>query len=83
MSIKEDRNEFNITGLRGLLRRTMATSSEAFIKIVDGGHRGTVLTTRPARGSGPYLHYKSGEGVFEYRNSSSQDDFRESFRIEV
>ena len=83
MSIEEDQNEFNTTGVRGLLRKAITVSDEVFIKITEGGHQGEVVATRPSRGSGSYLHDKRGEGAFEYRNFNEQDTHRELFRIEV
>lgn len=37
MGIKEDREEFNTTGLRGLLRQVMKSKDEAFIRVLAGG----------------------------------------------
>jgi hypothetical protein len=40
MGIKEDREEFNQSVLRGLLRRLMKEKDEAFVRILEGGWRG-------------------------------------------
>ena len=83
MGIKEDRDEFNTAGLRGLLGRAMATTDEAFIKITQGGHQGKLISQRPPVGSGPFLHYRRGEAVYEYRNTSAGDESRQIFRVQV
>ena len=83
MGFQEDRDEFNSHGLRGLVRRTIAQHDTAFIKILAGGHQGELVATRPEPGSGSYLHYQHGEGVFEYRNATPQDTARAIFRVEI
>ena len=83
MGIQEDRDEFNTTGLRGVLGRAMATTDEAFIKITQGGHQGELVSERPPAGSGSFLHYRRGEAVYEYRNASAGDDSRQVFRAQV
>lgn len=83
MGIKEDREEFNQSGLRGLLRRLMAEKDEAFVKILEGGWRGQEVAGRPAPGTGPYLHYRKGYAVLEYSNASIEDRSSKTFRIEV
>ena len=55
MGIKEDREEFNTAGLRGILGRAMKTKNEAFIRILSGGWNGEEVPGRPTPGSGPYL----------------------------
>jgi uncharacterized protein (AIM24 family) len=83
MGMQEDRDEFNTQGVRGLLRRTMATREEAFIRILSDGHQGEVVSARPAPGSGRYLHYRRGEGVFEYQNATPQDPSCVIFQVEL
>ncbi len=83
MSIKEDRDEFNQTGLRAILRRLMKEKDEIFIKILDGGWRGEEITMRPAPGTGPYLHYRKGYPVLEYSNVLPTDTAFKEFRVEV
>jgi len=74
MGVREDREEFNTTGLRGLLRQVMSERDEAFIKELSGGWQGELLSERPPSGSGPYLHYKRGSGVLRYSNASPEDN---------
>jgi hypothetical protein len=74
MGVREDREEFNTTGLRGLLRRVMSEREEAFIKELPGGWQGELLSERPPPGSGPYLHYKRGNEVLRYSNASPEDN---------
>ncbi len=83
MGIQEDREEFNKSGLRGLLRRLMAEKDEAFVKILEDGWRGQEVAERPAPGTGPYLHYRKGYAVLEYSNASIKDRTSKAFRIEV
>lgn len=83
MGIKEDTKDFNNTGLRGLLRETMKTTDEAFIRILPGGWRGEVVAERPTPGLGPYLHYRRGYAVLEYSNSTASDRRSREFRVEV
>ena len=83
MGIKEDQEDFNETGLRGLLRRIMKEKDEAFIKILNGGWKGVEVPEKPSPGSGPYLHYRKGYSVLEYSNESPTDSGYKNFRIEV
>lgn len=83
MGIKEDREDFNQLGLRGLLRRLMKEKDEAFVRILEGGWRGEEVAERPASGTGPYLHYRKGYAVMEYSNASTGDKTTKEFRIEV
>lgn len=83
MGIREDREDFNQSRLRVLLRRLMTEKDEAFVRILDGGWRGEGVAERPAPGSGPYLHYRKGYPVVEYSNASVGDDDSKEFRVEV
>ena len=83
MGISEDRDDFNQSGLRGLLRRLMKEKDEAFVRILEGGWRGEEAQERPAPGTGPYLHYRKGYAVIEYSNASTGDDASKEFRVEV
>jgi hypothetical protein len=83
MGIKEDRDEFNGTGLRGLLRQVMTTTDESFVRELPCGWRGEIVSERPAPGSGPYLHYRRGFPVLRYKNASPKDKSTSEFRIEV
>lgn len=83
MGIQEDRNEFNNTGIRGLLRRVMQESDEAFIKELAGGWRGEVVAHHPIKGSGPYLHFRRGYPVIRYSNASPDDQSCMEYRIEI
>ena len=83
MGIREDREGFNQSGLRGLLRRLMTEKDEAFVRILEGGWRGEESSERPAPGTGPYLHYKKGYAVIEYSNASAEDEDSNEFRVEV
>jgi len=83
MGIIEDREEFNNTGPRGLLKRIMKEKDEAYIQILDGGWRGNEVPEKPKPGSGPYLHYRRGYPVLEYSNQSPSDTSCKTFRMEV
>lgn len=61
MGIEEDRNEFNTTGLRGLLRKAMAASDEAFVKVLEGGHQGELVNEKPSEGSGRIFTTSAGK----------------------
>ena len=83
MGVREDREEFNNTGLRGLLREVMRNKDEAFVRVLDGGWRGTEVPERPTPGSGPYLHFRRGFPVMEFSNSSAADTSCKEFRVEL
>lgn len=83
MGISEDRDDFNQSGLRGLLRRLMKEKDEAFVRVLEGGFRGEEAQEKPASGTGPYLHYRKGDAVIEYSNASIGDDASKEFRVEV
>jgi hypothetical protein len=83
MGIREDLEDFNQSGLRGLLRRLMTEKDEAFVRILEGGWQGEEASERPAPGTGPYLHYRKGYAVIEYSNASTGDEDSKEFRIEV
>ena len=83
MSFKDDRDEFNTSGICGLLRTLMSTKDEAFIREHMGGWQGEVVPVKPPKGSGPYLHFKKGEGVVRCPNESPTDDRVEPFRVEL
>ena len=83
MSIRDDTFDLNNSGLRGLLRRAMASSEEVYIRILAGGHQGEIVASRPTEGCGPYLHFKRGEGVFEYSNLEIGDARRAIFRADM
>lgn len=83
MGIPEDRDDFNQSGLRGLLRQLMKEKDEAFVRILDGGYRGEEAQERPAPGTGPYLHYRRGYAVLQHSNASTGDHASKEFRVEV
>ena len=83
MGIKEDREDFNSTGVRGQLRRLMREGDEGFIRELPGGWNGEIVSERPAPGSGPYLHFRRGEPVLRYSNQSPEDGSFEEYRVEV
>lgn len=83
MGIREDREEFNNTGLRGLLKQSMSTKEEGYIRVLEGGWRGVEVSERPAPGSGPFLHFRRGFPVMEFSNSHPGDVATKEFRVEV
>jgi hypothetical protein len=83
MGIREDREEFNTTGLRGLVRKLMIEKEEAYIRILAGGWQGEEVQSRPLPGSGPYIHYKKGDGVYKYTNAYDGDTRCQPFRFEI
>jgi hypothetical protein len=68
VGIKEDRDEFNNTGIRGLLKKLMREVDEGFIRELPGGWHGEIVFEHPAPGAGPYLHYRRGFAVLRYTN---------------
>jgi len=83
MGIREDREEFNSTGLRGLIRELMSKKEEAYVRILAGGWQGEEVKSKPLPGTGPYIHYKKGEGVYEYSNAYDGDLGCRPFRYEI
>ena len=83
MTIKEDREEFNTTGLRGILRQAMKAKDEAFIRVLRGEWNGEEVPSRPTPGSGPYLHYLRGYAVLQYANATPDDNSFKEYKIEV
>jgi len=80
MSIQEDRDELNNTGIRGLLHEAMRDSAEGFIRELPGGWLGEQVRSRPEPGSGPYLHFRRGFPVLRYRNETADDKSCTEFR---
>jgi hypothetical protein len=83
MGIKSDREDFNTTGIRGLLKRVMRERDEGFIRELPGGWRGEVVAERPVPGSGPYLHFRRGFPVMRYSNASLDDRASSEYQIDV
>jgi hypothetical protein len=80
MGIAEDREDFNSTGLRGVLQKAMRERDEAFIRVLEGGWHGELLNGRPEPGSGPYLHFRRGHPVLQYSNSTPTDENVSEYR---
>ncbi|MDO9003599.1 MAG: hypothetical protein Q7V20_09125 [Aquabacterium sp.] len=68
MSIAEDREEFNNTGLRGLLQRLAKTGQPTYVLELDGGHRGQVIDAKPHLGGGAYIFSERGSPPLRYAN---------------
>lgn len=83
MSIKEDRDEFNMAGLRGVIKKAMKEKPEAFVRELAGGWGGEVVPERPPSGSGPYVHYKVSNWCFYYPNAYPGDERVENYRLEL
>ena len=81
MTTREDREEFERTGVQGLLRELMSTSDEGFVRVLSGGWRGEILTAHPAPGSGPFIHYRRGEALLLYQNSAPDDNQVQEYRL--
>lgn len=73
MSFREDKEEFNTTGLRGFVQKLMKEKQEFFVVEMEDGWRGTEVKSRPEPGAGPYIDFKSGSGAFRFSNSTPQD----------
>lgn len=73
MGIKEDSEEFNSSGWRGLVNDIRKEGAEGFIKIDDGGWNGERVGSPPEPGTGPYVHVAPGEGVKKFSNASEED----------
>lgn len=83
MGIKEDRNDFNNTGLRGVLKKVMEKQDEGFVRILERGWRGEEVPEMPAPGSGAYLHYVKGYPVLKYFNATANDQSFEEFIVSI
>ena len=83
MTIEEDREEFNGTGLRGMLQDLMKSGDEGFVRELPDGWRGEAASERPAPGSGPYLHYRQGYAVLRYDNEHSSDQRFSEYKVFV
>lgn len=83
MSFQEDKEEFNTTGLGGLVQKLMQDKQEFFVVEMEGGWRGTEVESRPKPGTGPYIHFKSGGGAFRFSNSTPEDTASEIYRTHI
>jgi hypothetical protein len=83
MSIREEREEFNSTGWRGALRKLMNRKDEGYIALDPGGWRGKAIANRPDPGTGAYIHFKRGQPIRRYNNSSLADLSFEEIQGEV
>lgn len=72
MGVREDQEELNSSGLRGVLREAMQKHKEGFVKVIKENW-GEVVPVRPLPGSGPYYHFKQGFRVRHYTNASPDD----------
>jgi hypothetical protein len=81
MSVHEDRQEFENSGLRGILRRLMAGADEGFVRILSEGWQGERVDSRPAPGSGPYIHFRRGFPLHKYLNEKSGDERVEEYHL--
>jgi hypothetical protein len=81
LSVQEDREEFAISGLSGVVMRLMAEAGEGFVRILSDGWRGERVASRPDAGSGPYIHYRLGFPLMKHFNEAPDDDRAEEFRL--
>ncbi|MGH6646198.1 hypothetical protein [Aquabacterium sp.] len=68
MSIAEDREEFNNTGLRGLLQQLTKIGEPTYVLELEGGHLGQVIDAKPPLGGGAYIFIKRGSPPLRYAN---------------
>jgi hypothetical protein len=83
MSFLEDKEDFNSTGLRGLVQKLMKKKDEFFVVELEGGWRGEEVESRPEPGAGPYIHFRHGNGALRYSNSTPQDTAVEIYRTHI
>ncbi|CAB3801424.1 hypothetical protein [Pararobbsia alpina] len=69
MGIQEDKEDLNRTGIRGVVRELRQNRQTAYIRELDGGWRGEVVSDKPALGTGPYLYVAVGEPVLRFENN--------------
>lgn len=81
MSIREDREELETTGVQGLLRSIIAIADEGFVRVLPGGWRGEIVSARPVPGSGPFIHFRRGEPLYLHRNATIEDQAVEEYRL--
>lgn len=81
MGVREDRDEFENTGLPGTVKQLMREREAGFVRIEGNGWRGTIVETRPAPGSGPYIEYRRGYPLLRYSNASVEDQRSEEYRL--
>lgn len=79
MSIREDREEFENSGLWGPVSRLMAEADEGFVRILSNGWRGERVDARPPAGSGPYIHFRRGFALMKHFNEAADDDRTEEY----
>jgi hypothetical protein len=81
MTVREDRRDFESTGLQGLLRQLMASADEGFVRVLPGGWRGEIVAARPGPGTGPFILYRRGSPLLMYRNSTADDAHVQEYRL--
>lgn len=68
MSAKDDQEDFDYSGLRGLVRRLRKTGLISYVLETEGGWRGHVVDTKPPLGTAPFLCIEPGCPVLRYEN---------------
>ena len=68
MGIANDRNDFNASGLRQLVKSIFLSGSPAYVLIRDGGWQGDISVAQPLPGDGAYLLVRPGFEVLRYEN---------------
>lgn len=81
MTVREDKEEFETTGLQGVLRELIANADEGFVRVSSNGWQGEVVAKRPAPGTGPFIHYRRGAPLLKYRNASVDDPQVNEYRL--
>jgi hypothetical protein len=77
MTIQDDREEFQKTGLVGLLNDLMRSSDQGFARVLPGGWRGELVDERPSPGSGPFIEYRRGSALMLHHNSPENQTVEE------
>lgn len=77
MTIKDDQEDFNNSGLRGIVRRLRKTGSISYVIETEGGWNGRVVATKPKLGTEPFLCIEPGCPVLRYENRNLNEKPRQ------
>lgn len=68
MGITADREEFNNSGLRGIVNKLRQEGGTGYVIETDNGWRGQLVSARPSLGTSPFLYVTPGFPVMRYEN---------------
>ena len=79
MTIKEDRDDFNQSGLLGIIRKLRIEGRSGFILLEKGNWRGKLVPDRPSLISGQYLEVRPGNPAMLFRNLNDAKEIPTEF----